>query len=377
MNDPFPISGACADGFARVRQAFADNFSRGEELGAAFAVFVEGECVVDLFGGWTDRERTSAWSPATLAAVYSSGKMAIATLIARAASDGALDYDAPVAALWPAFGQEGKDRITIAEALSHQAGLCGFPDEMPPETWLDRAAILARIESMAPLWRPGSRSGYHPQTFGFIADEILRRATGRGVAQILREDFEHPSSVDLYCGLDNNRAARTAFMPKPPRAPDLGPITPLKEYAFLKPWSAPARVSRDQWMAAELPASNIHGTARALAEIAHIFADRGRFRGKEIVAPSAREAALAERIHGPDLVLPFELSWAAGVMRNTNGHFGPASSAYGHAGFGGSSVAFDPALRMSCAYVMSKMSYHLVGDPRFVRLADAVYLSIA
>jgi CubicO group peptidase (beta-lactamase class C family) len=373
MSEAFPISGRCPDRFARVSAAFADNFSRGEELGAGFAVFVEGECVVDLIGGWADRERTQPWSATTLAAIYSSGKMAVAMLIARAASVGALDYDAPVTALWPAFGANGKEKITIGEALSHQAGLCGFADPMPPETWLDRDAILRKIEAMAPLWPPGARSGYHPQTFGFIADEILRRATGRGVAEILRADFSEPQGVEVYCGLDAALAARTAFMPKPPRAPDLGPVTLLKEYAFLKPWSAPARVSREQWIAAALPASNMHATARALAEIVHPFADLGRFRGEEIIAPAALKSALAERISGSDLVLPFELSWSAGMMRNTNGHFGPSTSAYGHAGFGGSSVMFDPKRRMSCAYVMSKMSFHLVGDPRFVRLVGALY----
>lgn len=373
MSEAYPISGFCTEPFSRVRDAFEENFRRGEDLGASLAVFVEGACVVDLVGGWTDRDRTNPWSATTLAAIYSSGKMALAMLIARAASEDALDYNAPVAGLWPAFGQAGKDRITIAEVLSHQAGLCGFPQAMAPETWLDRASILARIETMAPLWPPGTRSGYHPQTFGFIADEILRRATGRGAAQTLREDFETPFGVELYCGLDARLAARTAFMPKPPRAPDLGAITPLKDYAFLKPWSAPARIAREAWMAAELPASNMHGTARALAEIAHPFAHGGRFRGREVIRPSALKAALAERSHGPDLVLPFELSWAAGIMRNSNGHFGPSSGAFGQAGFGGSSVSVDPARAMSCAYVMSKMSPHLVGDPRFLRLAEAIY----
>ncbi|MBY0423853.1 MAG: beta-lactamase family protein, partial [Parvularculaceae bacterium] len=181
MTNEFPIDGRVEPRFAPVREAFAANFDDGAELGAAFSVFHEGRCVVDLVGGWADRERTRAWSGETIACIYSVGKLVVALLAARAAGEGRLDYDAPVAALWPEFGAAGKDRITIAEALSHQAGLCGIAEPMPPETWLDRAAILALIEPMAPLWPPGSRSGYHPQTIGFIADEILRRATGRGV----------------------------------------------------------------------------------------------------------------------------------------------------------------------------------------------------
>lgn len=373
MRGETPFGGRAEPRFDRVRTAFEENFAVGEELGAAFAVAIGGEVVVDLHGGWRDRDRAEPWTAETIAAVYSSGKMAAAMLVARAAGEGFLDYDAPVAALWPEFGAAGKERVTIGEALSHQAGLCGLPEPMPPETWLDRAAILARLEAMAPLWPPGTRSGYHPQTFGFLVDEILRRATGRGVAATLREDFE---DVALYCGLAAEEAARAAYMPKPSRAPDLGPPTPFKEYAFLKPWSAPARVSREAWMAAELPASNMHGAARALAEIVHPLADEGRFRGARVIQPETLEAALAERIAGPDLVLPFDLSWAAGMMRNVAGHFGPSETALGHAGFGGSAVVVDPARRLSCAYVMSRMSHHLVGDPRALRLIDATYASL-
>ncbi|MEQ1929285.1 MAG: serine hydrolase domain-containing protein, partial [Parvularculaceae bacterium] len=198
----------------------------------------------------------------------------------------------------------------------------------------------------------------------------LRRTTGRGVAQLLREDF---ADIDLHCALAPGEMARTAYMPKPPKAPDLGALTELKRIAFLKPWSAAAGVSREAWMAAEIPSSNMHGTARALAELAHPFADRGRHRGATIIGDAVLAEAFKERIVGDDLVLPFRLSWAAGMMRNVNGHFGPNPSALGHAGFGGSSVMVDPEHRLSAAYVMNKMSPHLVGDPRGLRLVNAVY----
>jgi len=373
MADSIPVSGSALAPFERVRDAFVQNLESGDDLGASFAVFVHGEKVVDLIGGYADRARAAPWTEETLACLYSSGKAAAAMLIARAASDGLLDYDAPVADLWPEFAQGGKGGITVAEALSHQGGLCGFPDEMPPEEWLDAAAIAARLGRMAPLWPPGSASGYHPQTFGFIANEIHRRATGRTIGVTLREDFCEPYGLSLFCGMREEEIARAAYMPKPPRAPGLGPITPLKEYAFLKPWSAPGRVAREAWMAAELPASNTHADARSLAEIVQPFANGGLFRGERILSSDATEQALAERINGDDLVLPFHLSWAAGLMRNVNAHFGPSQSAYGHAGFGGSAVVIDPAHGLTAAYVMNKMSPHLVGDPRSLRLINAVY----
>ncbi|NWG70136.1 MAG: beta-lactamase family protein [Parvularculaceae bacterium] len=366
----FPVSGFADAPFGRVRDAFALNFAEGTELGARFCVFVEGRCVVDLVGGYADRAREIPWTDDTLAGIYSSGKLVVALLVARAVSDGKLDYDAPVARWWPEFAPGGKADVTLAEALSHQSGIVGFADEAPADIWLDWDRTTSRLAAMAPLFPPRSASGYGPQSFGFIAGEVLRRATGRGVARQLREDF---GDVDLHCALRPEEIARAAYMPKPPRAPDLGPLTELKRVAFLKPWSAPGGVTREAWMAAEIPSANIHATARALAELAHPFANLGVHRGARIIGAGALAAALEERIVGDDLVLPFRLSWAAGFMRNINGHFGPSGSAFGHAGFGGSSVMFDPVHRISAAYVMNRMSPHLVGDPRGLRLVNAVY----
>jgi CubicO group peptidase (beta-lactamase class C family) len=129
-------------------------------------------------------------------------------------------------------------------------------------------------------------------------------------------------------------------------------------------------------MSAEIPAANMHATAKALAELVHPFADEGRFRGRRIIGPQTIARAIEERIVGEDLVLPFRLSWSAGFMANTNRHFGPSPTAFGHAGFGGSSVMFDPAHRLSAAYAMNRMSAYLVGDPRGLRLMDALYAAL-
>lgn len=368
-------SGALKNGFEAVGDAFALNFSEELELGASFAAMVDGETVADIRGGYTDRKKETPWTEETLACVYSTGKAATAFLIARAASAGRLDYDAPVARYWPEFAQNGKEAVTVAEALSHQAGLCGFPEEMPPETWLDRDAIVERLAAMAPLWRPGSANGYHPQTFGFIAGELLRRATGETVGELLAA-LRRSDGLQVFCGMGAEDAARAAYMPKPPKAPDLGELNEFTQVAFLKPWSAPARVSREAWMAAELPASNMHADARSLAAILSPFVNGGRWKDETVLSPEAIEAAFRERIRGDDLVLPFHLSWSAGVMRNINGHFGPNRNAFGHAGFGGSCVVIDPENRLTAAYVMNRMSPYLVGDPRAVRLIDALYNSL-
>lgn len=366
------IHGRTAPGYEATLDAFADNFARGEELGAGFAAFSDGAPVVDLWAGWTDKAQTAPWSDDTLTCVFSSGKAVVARLIAQAVSDGALGYERAVAADWPEFGAAGKGAITLAEALSHQAGLCGFAEPIPPEDWTRWDAITARIAALAPLWPPGSAAGYHPQTVGFIAGELLRRTTGRSVGQILREDFFEARGIDVHCGLSPAEMARSASMTKPPRAPDHRK-SPLTEIAFLKPWSAASGVSRETWMAAEIPASNLHATAKGLAEMLHPLANGGTdTNGAEAINADALGEALQTRIDGDDLVLPFRLRWAAGLMANTGGFFGPAPSAFGSAGFGGSAVMIDPARRLSAAYVMNKMSPSLAGDPRAVRLLTAL-----
>ena len=355
--------------FEPVGQAFAENFAEELELGACVAVMVDGELVVDIRGGFTDRKKETPWAEDTLSCVYSSGKAVLTFLVARAVSNGQLEYDVPVARYWPEFAQAGKEEITVAQVMSHQAGLCAIAEEIEPALWLDWDAITGILAAMKPLWPPGSANGYHPQTFGFLAGELLRRVTGKSVGAHLRD-----TGLQIFCGMGEDEMARAAYMPKPPKVPDLGELTELKRLAFLSKWSSTARVSRAAWMAAEIPASNMHADARSLAQIVHPLTNRGLgMDGDPILDEEAISAALKERIHGADLVLPFDLSWSAGVMRNTNYHYGPNDNAFGHAGFGGSAVLIDPENRLTAAYVMNKMSPYLVGDPRHRRLFNAIY----
>lgn len=366
-------SGAIDARFADVAAAFAENFSDDGEIGASFAAAMDGELLVDICGGWRDRRRETPWTDDTIACVYSTGKAVVALLVAREVSNGRLDYETPIADYWPAFAANGKEGITLALAMSHQDGLVAFPEGTPSETYLDWNAVCAVIEDMAPLWTPGAANGYHPQTFGFIVGEVLRRVTGERVGALLRRTCAE-FDCDVYCGLSPAEIARVAPMQKPPRPPDLGEINDYKKLAFLTRSSTPARAGREEWMAAEIPASNMHTNARSLARLLSPLANGGkRLDGSPFIAPDVVEAALAERIRGDDLVLPFHLSWSAGIMGNINRHFGPNEHAFGHAGFGGSCVVIDPENRLTIAYAPNKMSPHLVGDPRALRLINALY----
>ncbi|MEO0696582.1 MAG: serine hydrolase domain-containing protein [Pseudomonadota bacterium] len=374
----FTPSGKCPHKFLDVAAAFSENFEKAAdpvaELGASFAVLIDGEVVIDLWHGHGDRKKEVTWAEDTLPCIYSSGKAVLATLVARAVSDGVMDYARPIAADWPEFGQGGKGKITLEQALSHQAGLCGFPDEMNPADWLNWEAICKRLEQQEPLWEPGTKNGYHPQTIGFIAGEVFRRQMGASVGEVIRRDYFDPQGIDLHCGIkDDAVAARTVEMIKPNRPPDLGPLTEFKEIAFLKKWSQPGRVDAHEWLAAELPASNMHATAVGLAGIVHPLACNGECQSGHAIDGAVVADVFRPRISGEDLVLPFKMTWGAGLMRNPDGAFGPIAEVWGHAGSGGSAVIVDPERRLTAAYVMNRMSPYLVGDPRARRLFGALY----
>lgn len=364
------LQGTVDDRFMAVGETLRSSLDAGDDLGASVAVIVDGRPVVDIAGGFQDKARTLPFTTDTLACVYSSGKAICAALAMHAVGEGRFRYGDRVASWWPEFGAHGKDSLTVAEALSHQSGVPGFTQPQEPSIWLDWQATCAAIAAAEPMWEPGTAHGYHPQTFGFIAGEILRRGTGDGIGAQLRR-----VTRDVICGLSLSEATRATPMVKPSRPPDLGEITAETRAAFLEPWSAPSGVSRQAWAAAEIPASNMHASARGLADIMQLFAT-GKVGDRLSVPDSVREEAWSERCAGPDRVLPFTLSWAAGVMRETGEIFGAPPTAIGHYGFGGSCVLADPAIGLSFAYVPNRQSPDLVADPRAVRLVRAVYQAL-
>jgi len=371
------ITGLCPDRFARVRDAFEANFQDNGELGARFAFAIDGEIVVDLMGGFADRKREVPFGPDTLTALFSTTKAIAALLVARLVDEGRLAYDQPVADVWPEFAQNGKQAVTIEEALSHQAGLSGFPDETDPALWFDWDAACAKLAAMAPLFPIGSASGYHPVTFGYIAGEIFRRVDGRTMGTALREDIAVPLGLDLWIGLPDSEHGRVAELMRPTALPKFGELNAAVTAAFLKPWSSPGGRGAAEWRRVEIPSANGHATAAALARLMGALAGGGSLDGRSLITPAGIRAATAQRIVGQDLVLPYVISWGAGFMRNEpNMFYGPTAEAFGHSGWGGSCAFADPTRGVSGSYVMNKQGNALIGDPRAVRLIEAAYASL-
>jgi CubicO group peptidase (beta-lactamase class C family) len=375
------IHGSCPPRFNAVKDAFAANFVDApeglNELAARFSVTIDGEVALDLWAGSADVAGKTPFTEKTLVPVFSTGKAIMALMIARCVDKGLLSYEDRVADHWPAFGAAGKDHLTVGQLMSHQSGLPGFSDGVEPEIWFDRQAVLDRLAAQTPLWEPGTASGYHPITIGYLAGELFRIVDGRSMGTALREDFAQPFDLDLWIGLPESEHGRVAQLRKPAAAPDLGPIDPVKKAAFLDRGSAPGGRGSTEWRMAEIPSANLHATARDLARMMSVVATGGALDELPVLSQETLTQATRERIHGQDKVLPYVMSWAAGFTRNAGLNvFGPNPEAVGHCGWGGSMAFADPATGISAAYVMTRQSPHLLGDPRATRLVEALYAAL-
>jgi CubicO group peptidase (beta-lactamase class C family) len=383
---PPRIEGHCDDRFAAVRAAFEENFRERGELGAAVTVLHDGEKVVDLWGGWADAARSRPWERETLVNVWSTTKGVTALCAHLLADRGLLDLDAPVASYWPEFAAAGKESLPVRHLLSHRAGLAGLREPHTLAELYDWELTCARLAATEPWWEPGTRSGYHAMTYGFLVGEVVRRITGQLPGDFLQQEITGPLGIDFTIGLPEKEAGRAAEMVHPPvdasseQAAVFAQLQPVALAALLNPVVSAADANTPAWRAAEIPAANGHGTARAVAALYGILAGRGEHAGRRVLSPEAAERVREGQGSCRDLVLgagfEHDTEVALGLwLSGRNGSYGPNSRAFGHDGFGGSCGLADPEAGISMGYVMNSMGPHIADDPRKMALIDAVYRS--
>ncbi|APE19981.1 MULTISPECIES: EstA family serine hydrolase [Streptomyces] len=385
--DTTAVHGTCAPRFTAVREAFEANFRGRDELGAAVSVQVHGETVVDLWGGWADAARTRPWERDTVVNVWSTTKGVTALCAHLLADRGLLDLDAPVAAYWPEFAAAGKEALPVRHLLSHRAGLCGLREPLSLAEFYDWEVTSARLAATEPWWEPGTRSGYHALTYGFLVGEVVRRVAGRLPGAFLREEITGPLGIDFSIGLPEKEAGRAAELVHPrtsapgERAAVFAQLEPAAQAALANPLVGVAEANSPEWRAAELPAANGHGTARAVAQLYGIYAGRGLSGGRRILSEAAVERAREGQGAGRDLVLGagFAHDTECGLglwLSGPNASYGPNPRAFGHDGFGGSCGLADPEAGVSLGYVMNRMGPRIADDPRKTALVEAVYASL-
>jgi CubicO group peptidase (beta-lactamase class C family) len=367
----FEINGYVATGFEPVMEKFKSHFEAGLEHGASFCAQIEGENVINLWGGFADKGKSRKWEKDSLVQFFSATKPMAALAIAMLQDRGFLALDDNIGDLWPEFLANGKE-VTIAQALSHQAGVCGFINEFNPIDWLDLHKTAELIAKLEPLWQPKTASGYHPMNYGYIANEICYRVLGRDLHEIFHSDISNALDVDFHIGLPAELQNRhVEFMP-PKTPPNMGDITIQKRAAFLTKWAAPPRIGA-QAMAANIISTNGFGTTEALASLYGVFANDGFIKGQEIISKSTMHDLTKSRIKGMDLVIGKEIDWACGVMRNTTKTFGPSDVTMGHAGRGGACGFGDAKNRLSVAYAPNQHSNAIIGDARANALIATLY----
>ncbi|MDQ1072954.1 serine hydrolase domain-containing protein [Streptomyces canus] len=385
MSEPQPaVHGHCDARFTAVRTAFEENFRDRAELGAAVSVVVGGETVVDLWGGWADAARTRPWERDTLVNVWSTTKGPTALCTHILADRGLLDFDAPVAAYWPEFAAAGKEKVLVRHLLSHRAGLSGLREPHSLTELFDWQLTTERLAAMQPWWEPGTVSGYHAFTYGFLVGEVVRRVSGLLPGAFLEREVTGPLGIDFTIGLPKKEAGRAAELVHPPvasaseQAAIFAQLAPAAIAALANPVVGAGEANTPEWRAAEIPAANGHGTARAVAALYGIFAGRGAHNGHRVLSPEAAERVRESQGRCRDLVLgaglDSETELGLGLwLSGPNGSYGPNPRAFGHDGFGGSCGLADPEAGVSLGYVMNRMGPHIADDPRKTALIDALY----
>ena len=389
MTTAIEVHGVCDERFRAVERAFAGNFSTFGEVGAALAVMVDGEMVVDLWAGHADAARTRAWERDTIVNVYSTTKGMAAVCAHRLVDQGLLDLDAPVATYWPEFAQAGKEQLPVRYLLSHRAGLPAVREFLPPGSLYDWDTMTAALAKQEPWWEPGTQHGYHALTYGWLVGEVVRRITGRSLGAYFRDEVAEPLGLDFHIGLAAEHDARTAAMiPAPiPKPGEGNPIAEVlskpgsmqfKAFVMSADLMNPGHANTREWRAAEIPSANGHGTARALARVYGALARGGELDGVRVLSQPAIDQAIVEQSYGPDAVLLLPTRFGLGFMLTMpEMQLGPNERVFGHPGMGGSLGFADPDAGVGFGYVMNKMLLppDLI-DPRWPPLVAAVYESL-
>ncbi len=374
------IHGFCDERFAEVRDLFERNFAEEGDVGASFAATVDGEFVIDIWGGHADAAKSRPWEEDTIVNVYSTTKTMSFICALVLADRGQLDFHAPVSTYWPEYAKNGKEATEVRHLMSHSAGLPGFDPKLDTaEQLYDWDLCAANLAAQAPWWEPGTGSGYHAITQGYLIGEVVRRITGKSIGTFFREEIAGPLDADFHIGMEDRVFPRVAEMiaDAPPEGGG--------GFAGLDPDSIPARVfasapagtenvNTPEWRRAEIPAAGGHGNARAVVRAQTPLVNGGSAFGVDLLSPEGCQRIREEQTNGPDAVLIMPIRFGMGyAFPNENMPMSPNPDAMFWGGAGGSTVVVDQSAHVCLSYVMNQMKSGIVGDVRGGRLGQAFY----
>ena len=374
------IHGYCDEKFAPVRERFEANFSKKGDVGASVAISLEGEMVVDLWGGHRDEAGLYPWQKDTIVNVYSTTKTMTFLCMLMLADRGEIDLYARVADYWPEFACNGKENTEVRHFLSHSAGLAGVDEALRLEDIYNWDKMVGLLEAQAPWWVPGTASGYHAMTQGYLLGEVVRRVTGKTIGQYFAEEVATPLGADFHIGTGEEHFERIGtLIPPPTNLDEQGDTDPdsMANRALRNPPAAATASATMEWRSAEIPAANGHGNARSVVRAQTPMANGGKAFGVELLSPEGAAQIFDEQIYGKDLVLGAPIKFGMGYGITTDAvPMGPNKNIAYWGGWGGSSVVVDADAHLCVSYVMNKMFAGLLGDTRGYGLLQAAYASL-
>ncbi len=352
----YRTDGFALDEFASVRSLFEANLSSGVDLGASFSASVEGETVVNVWGGWADAERTRPWTEDTIVNVYSTAKTMTALCALVLIDRGELDPDAPVARYWPEFAANGKSGIKVRHLLSHTAGLPHWPAGIKLEDLYDWTKATEALAQQMPLWAAGTAWGYHANTQGFLIGEVLRRITGRTLGTFFREEIAEPLGADFHFTLPESEDARVAdLVLAENKRPLPFEFNELTLRVLSDPATDPALTKTRAWRNAEMPAVSGFGNAHAVTLVHTLLANGGIVKGKRILSEAGCRKALELEFAGAEILTGNQTRHGLGFYLLAGHHVIPGPNIIYGGGRGGSLVVIDYDARAVCSYVMNRM----------------------
>jgi CubicO group peptidase (beta-lactamase class C family) len=358
------VQGTCDARFDGVRAALSSSLDSGGDIGASVAVYLHGEPVVDIWGGFVDEARSAPWERDTITNVWSTTKTMTFLCALMLADRSQLDFHAPVATYWPEFAEGGKERVEVRHLMAHTAGLSGWDVPIAPERLADWEFCTSALAAQEPWWEPGTASGYHALTQGYLIGEVVRRITGKSIGAFFAEEVAKPLEADFFIGLPESEDNRVSnVIPPPPLDLEGVQIPEIAAKTFMNPPLDANMATQPWWRRAEIPAANGHGNARSVAAIQSVIAGRGASGGVRLLSAAGTDPIFEEQSNGIDLVLGTHNRFGMGYgLSNEDVPLGPRGCRWG--GYGGSIIVIDQDLELAVSYVMNRMESGVDGDGR-------------
>jgi CubicO group peptidase (beta-lactamase class C family) len=375
------LSGYVDERFAAVRGAVEASLAAGAETGLSVYVDIDGERVVDLWGGHADQARTRPWERDTVVNVWSTTKTVVSLAALMLVDRGELDVDAPVAKYWPEFAAGGKEGVLVRHLLSHTSGVSGWAAPFDAADLFDWERSTAHLAAQEPWWTPGEGSGYHLLNYGHLVGELVRRVSGKSLKRFVDEEISDPLGADFRIGAREADWGRCAeIIPPPPLPIDQSAIDPAS--VLMKTlMGAPLRAevaNSPEWRLADIGGANGHGNAASIARILSVVSRGGEVDGVRLLSPATIDLIFREQAHGVDRVLAIPLRWGIGyaLPEPAGVPFVPEGRICFWGGWGGSQIVMDLERRMTFCYVMNEMKAGLVGSEEGAAYLEAVYAAV-